>query len=235
MTRESQLSLLAQARVCSAAAVAASFLLVGAAQASPLAGANGFHFSDPTSSCQSDCAFSLYAGRFLDTSMKEVFGLNGFTPPQKWRWGNSSFVGMTFGRPILRYSDLFAVELEVGAGKRFGALTSTEVWGAIYFRWTKFPWNHIVRTSMAVSTGLNYAPHLDAIENARTENAGRGSHLLHFLSPEITFGLPSRPDIDVFLRLHHRSGGGKIFGPVAIFKGAGGGAQYGVVGVRTRF
>lgn len=207
----------------------------GAAQASSSSNFGGLQFLNPTATCQSDCAFSVYSGRYLETGMNQVFGLKGFVAPNNWKWGDSGFVGATFSRPVLRYEDLFVVEVEIGAGKRFGVLSSPEVWGAVYFRWTWFPWNHLIRTSVAVSTGLNYAFKREAIENVRTDNFGRGSHLLHFLSPEITFGLPKYPNIDVFLRLHHRSGGGKIFGPVAIFNGAGGGAQFGVVGARMRF
>jgi len=222
-------------RVRAATLLAAATCFAGAAQAGPDANADGLRFFSPIAQCRSDCAFSLYAGRFLDTAMKEVFGVDGFTPPHDWRWGSSSFVAATVGRPVLRYGDLFAVEVEIGAGKRFGALKSPEVWGALYFRWTKFPWNHIVRTSVAVSTGLNYAPGRDAIETARMQNGGQGSRLMHFLSPEITFGLPHRPDVDVFFRLHHRSGGRDVFGPVSLFNGAGGGTQYNAIGVRARF
>ena len=167
--------------------------------------------------------------------MGSAYGFKGFTPVYDYQWRNSGFVGATFSRPVLSYGGLFAVDLEIGLGKRYGALSSAETWGAVYFRWTKFPWNHIVRTSVAVSTGLNYAFGSDAIEVARMGNGGRGSKLLHFLSPEITFGLPDRPDVDLFLRLHHRSGGKNIFGPKSIFKSADGGAQYGSIGVRKRF
>jgi hypothetical protein len=52
---------------------------------------------------------------------------------------------------------------------------------------------------------------------------------MHFFSPEITFALPSRPDIELLFRFHHRSG---VFGLV---NDAFGGSQYGTVGLRLRF
>jgi hypothetical protein len=40
----------------------------------------------------------------------------------------------------------------------------------------------------------------------------QGRRLLHYLSPELTFGLPSMPDTDFVISSHHRSGGGQFFG-----------------------
>ena len=61
-------------------------------------------------------------------------------------------------------------------------------------------------------------------EYRRTGAYGR-AYLLHYLSPEITFGLPDSK-WDVFARLHHRSGGYDWRGPTKIFKNASVGARY---------
>jgi hypothetical protein len=60
-------------------------------------------------------------------------------------------------------------------------------------------------------------------------NDGEGSQLMHYFAPEITFALPSRPNVQLLLRFHHRSG---AFGLVS---DAWGGAQYATVGVRVFF
>jgi hypothetical protein len=52
---------------------------------------------------------------------------------------------------------------------------------------------------------------------------------MHFFSPEITLALPDRPEVELLLRLHHRSG---VFGLVS---DAWGGAQYATIGLRWRF
>ena len=52
---------------------------------------------------------------------------------------------------------------------------------------------------------------------------------MHFFSPEVTFALPSRPEVELLFRMHHRSG---VFGVVS---DAWGGAQYGAIGLRVRF
>lgn len=116
----------------------------------------------------------------------------------------------------------------MGAGKRFGFLDEGEIWGAVYVRWKAFPWSEYLRTTVAVSTGLNYATDVPVFEKLRTR--GPGNQLLHYLSPELTLGLPSQPNLDLILRFHHRSGGN-----LAIFNHTGGAAQYGTMGLRYRF
>jgi len=191
---------------------------------------------NPVNSCEGDCYFSFYAGRYLKSEMTNAFGVQKFEPPNRWRYGDSGIVTATVGRPLYAFGKFIRAEVEFGVGKRFGDLTALEGWGAIYFRWLWFPWNDWVRTSIASSTGFSYTPTIDYIERIRNNNDGRGSRLLHFLSPEITFGLPQKPEIDIFLRYHHRSGGRNyVMGKSAIFNSAGGGAQYFVAGVRYHY
>ena len=83
-------------------------------------------------------------------------------------------------------------------------------------------------TTFAISTGLNWASDVTDVEQDRA-NDGEGSRWMHFFSPEFTFALPSRPNTELLLRFHHRSG---VFGVVS---DAWGGAQYATVGVRVRF
>jgi len=194
------------------------------------------HFFNPTQQCQQNCYFSLYAGRYLKSEMTNAFGVETFEPPNRWRYGDSGLIAATVGRPLYGLGNVFRAEVEFGLGKRFGDLTAIEGWGAIYFRWLWFPWNDWVRTSIAASTGLSYTPTIDQVERIRVNNGGRGSRLLHFLSPEITFGLPQKPDLDLFIRYHHRSGGRNyVIGKSAIFNDAASGAQYLVGGVRFTY
>jgi len=220
--------------VSSLVVILSNFVLIseGRSQSQP---DNLLTFYNPVLSCDKECYFSLYSGRYLASEMTNAFGIEKFEPPNHWRFGDSVILASTFARPLYSFRDLFRAEIEVGVGKRFGDLTSFETWGALYFRWQYFPWNKWVRTSIAVSTGLNYAPTPDEIEKLRVNNGGRGSRLLHFLSPEITIGFPSNPDIDYFLRYHHRSGGKNyVVGNSKIFNDAAGGAQYLVAGIRYR-
>lgn len=102
-------------------------------------------------------------------------------------------------------------------------MNETEAWAAVFFRWTQFTRNSIVRTSLAVSNGLNWATSVHQQEEDLAGIPG-GSRLLHFLSPEITFALPQAPNWELLLRFHHRSGdGGFLLGKAEILNGVSGG------------
>ncbi len=198
----------------------------------------GDHFfvHDITSACTGECGFHIYGGAFVDTTMKSTVGLEPFVPIWEWEYLNSGIVAAALSRPVLTWRNLAEVEGEVGIAKRFGDLKSPEIWAALFFRWKWFPWNKYVKTSISVSTGFSYAFKNDRIEAIRTDNGGRGSKLLHFLTPEIAFSLPDYPDYELVFRFHHRSGGKEfLLGDTEIFNGASGGAQYATVGVRFRF
>jgi hypothetical protein len=187
--------------------------------------------------CDGNCAVSVYSGRELDTSMWSVFGLkHGYTPPWRYDYGDSGIVSAAMSRRVLTFANVIDVEPEVGIGQRFGDMHEEEFWTAIYFRWTAFPWNDYIRTTAAVSTGLNEATDVNAYEHAAAGPKSPGSRLLHFLSPEMTFALPNHPGWEALIRLHHRSGGGTLFGgPDSIFHGSVGGVQYLSAGLRYRY
>lgn len=189
--------------------------------------AEWIEFLSPLRPCQADCAVTVFAGQLVKTPMYEIF-VTKHKMPWDWDWRSSYFVGAAASREIVRFDRFAAVEAEVGVGKRFGFLGEEEVWGAAYFRWKEFPWNGYVRTTVAASIGLNYASDVPVFEKLRTN--GPGSKLLHYLSPELTLGLPAYPDVDLVIRFHHRSGG-----RLAFFNHTDGGAQYGTAGLRLRF
>lgn len=73
----------------------------------------------------------------------------------------------------------------------------------ITFRFTSFPWNHYVTTSLAIGEGVSYVtsvPSLEQKDNVRTKR------LLNFLMLEATFSHPDYPQWQVLARVHHRSG-----------------------------
>ena len=188
-----------------------------------------------TAFCSGRCAVTVFAGPQLKTDLAAVLGVEGiFTPPWRYKWGNSQFLGASLSRDLYQWQNYFKVEVEAGLGKRFGAFHETDGWGAIYFRWTDFPWNDRIKTSVAVSTGLDLASAVPYWEAHETGVPG-GSKLMHYFSPELTFAIPERPGWEMVLRVHHRSGGRQYWGNAAIFHGTGGGIQYGVVGLRHHF
>ena len=188
----------------------------------------GLQFNSPFSPCAMNCAVHGFAGRYVRTPMSDIFGLSDVTAPWDWKFRDSTIVGAAFSRDVLTYGRFWAFETEIGAAKRFGAQDEWELWGALYWRWKAFPWNDYVRTSIAVSTGVNWASDVSRIE--REKSPRHQSQVLHYLSPEITFGPPGNPNLDVVLRFHHRSGG-----DLALFDKTGGGSQYQTIGLRYRW
>ena len=196
----------------------------------------------PTTAAEADkkrCAATFFLGIENDTGGEHMFGIKKFIPPYEYKLDDSYFIGGSLLREIGEIGPFLAYEVETGAGQRFGTLHEEDVWVAIYARWKYFPWNEFLRTSAAVSTGLNYASGVPNLEVRWSDN-NRGQRLLHYLSPEITFGLPAMPDTDFVIRSHHRSGGGAIWGndvPIygSLFHGTAGGAQYLTAGIRQHF
>ncbi|MEM9049517.1 MAG: hypothetical protein AAGC92_12450 [Pseudomonadota bacterium] len=186
--------------------------------------------------CRGDCRVTVFAGQFLDSTMSDVFLPfdSDYTPPWDLRFREDYMLSLALSRRIATVGGRFDIEIEGGLGQRFGEATVTEGWVALYGRWTAFPWNDVVRTSIAVSTGLNYAT---AIPDAVLQRSafGTGNRLLHYFSPEFTLADPAWDSTDLVLRLHHRSGGGKIWGDVGPFGGVAEGAQYLKLGLRHRF
>jgi hypothetical protein len=150
------------------------------------------------SSCDNNCAVSVLAGPQVETNMVRIF----FTdpkPPWDWKYGDSSFVSVPFSRRLLTLWNVIDIEPEVGVGKRFGNMHAIQAWAAVYLRWTRFPWNNYLRTSIAISAGPSYAAQLPS----------GASHVLNDFSPEVTFASPQYPQNEFVIRFQHRSLGNR--------------------------
>ena len=124
---------------------------------------SSFRFYDLLSPCSGGCLLTAAFGRYVETSMTDIF----FDPkplPWDWDYGDINFASITFGRKFADYGHLISLEPEVGAGKRFGDADEYEFWGALYLRWNPFFWDHIIDTSIAVSTGVSYASENNELE-----------------------------------------------------------------------
>ena len=132
------------------------------------------------------------------------------SPPYSWEYGDDDhLIATSISRQVARFWRHWTLEPEVGIGQRFGRQSATELWGALFFRYSGFPWDRHVVTTAALSTGLNWASEVTEVEQDRAQD-DEGSQWMHFFSPEITFAAPSRPNVELVLRFHHRSG---VFGP----------------------
>jgi len=129
---------------------------------------------------------------------------------------------------IGNFGDDLTVEGEAGVSARFGDENLGEAWAAIYLRYDDLPWNETVYTTIGVNTGVSLLTNLSDFERWRDEK-GRSSLFLHYLGPEFTFANPENKDLELVLRLHHRSG---VFG---LFDGVVSGSTFLSAGIRVRF
>jgi hypothetical protein len=190
--------------------------------------ADTIKWRSPLQPCAGDCAIYVFAGSSVATNVQDIF----FKPigPTAWNYSGGSVVGGAVSRRIATVFAMFDIESELGAAKRLGDQTEGEFWGAVYVRFTAFPWNNYVYTTLGLSTGLSYATGISDFERAHsTLNPPTGTHIQHYFSPELTFALPDHKDRQLVFRLHHRSG---MYG---IVSGAMSGSSYMTVGVRAWF
>ncbi len=197
---------------------------------------------NPIQACRGECAAHLAFGRLVDEDMTASFGLNddlepdggAFVAPWRYDFEDSYIVSAALSRQVFSVGSWLSGTVEAGVGQRMGDLRATEIWAALYLRWHAFPWSETLRTRVGISTGLNYATRIEAWER-RNDRRRAGAHLLHYLAPELSLGLPDVPEWDLVMRYHHRSGGGKIFGDTALFGGVTGASNHVMIGLRRAF
>jgi len=150
--------------------------------------------------------------------------------PTAWRYDAGGIVGATAGRRVATVFEVIDIEAEIGAAKRLGNMEEGEFWGAMYVRYTDFPWNKHIFTTLGLSTGLNYATGISEFEKEMSGlNPPAGTHIQHYFSPELTFALPDHKESQLVVRLHHRSGA------YGVISGALSGATYITAGIRSWF
>jgi len=169
-------------------------------------------------------AVTSYVGVYSDNSLPEEI-----LPLKKIQFEDSYLIAVAYDEVFHSFwDDHGRWEWEVQGVKHWGQQTHWELNALLILRWREFPWNETVRTSFALGEGLSWASEIPDPELESHTNEG-ATQLLNYLLLEWTFGLPSEPDWDLVLRIHHRSG---IFG---LFDGVDGGSNVLAVGVKYTF
>ena len=118
------------------------------------------------------------------------------------------------------------LEIEGGFAQRFGQDHQSEIDLIPMARWKWFPWNRFVYTNLRVGLfGASYVTGISQRELASSGN-GKGSRFLNLLIPELTVSPNANSPVEIFIRVHHRSG---IFG---LINGDIGGSNYPAIGLR---
>jgi hypothetical protein len=172
------------------------------------------------SMAEQDFAATVYGGRMTDGDFGEALT------------GNAEFIdayvmvgalSWTFAR---FYDDALSFELEGQVGKWFGDSDHLEFNLPVAIRWSKFPWNHYVATSLAYGLGPSYATEEP---EAEIDVHGTTHQFLIYWFAELALGPPESSWAGV-LRIHHRSG---AFGLVS--DRGDGGSNTLCIGIKYRF
>ncbi len=167
-----------------------------------------------------DFALTVYGGRMTDGDFGDALTgqadfIDAYVVVGALSW--------TFAR---YFEDALSFELEGQVGKWWGDQHNLEFNLPLAIRWSKFPWNHYVSTSLAYGLGPSYATKEPAAEIDEHDSTKK---FLVYWFGEIAFGPPDSNWAGVF-RIHHRSG---AFGLIAD-RGEGGSNTL-AVGLKFRF
>ena len=167
-----------------------------------------------------DFALTVYGGRMTDGDFGDALTgqadfIDAYVVVGALSW--------TFAR---YFEEALSFELEGQVGKWWGDQHNVEFNLPVAIRWSKFPWNHYVSTSLAYGLGPSYATKEPAAEIDEHDSTKK---FLVYWFGEIAFGPPDSNWAGVF-RIHHRSG---AFGLIAD-RGEGGSNTL-AVGLKYRF
>jgi hypothetical protein len=149
-------------------------------------------------------SLSVYGGQMTDNGINEFF--DNF---YELDFEDSYLVALALARRVGSYKDLISFEVEGQIVKHFEEQDHWEFNALLTARWELFPWDHYLDTSFALGTGPSYATNTPEIEVERSDES---EHLLAYMLVELEFVLPSRPNVALITRIHHRS---NAFGLVA--------------------
>ena len=148
--------------------------------------------------------------------------------PLSWNYNDDHIVAVAISRQIATFWGHVDLEPELGIGQRFGEQDETEFWGAFFFRYHGFPWDKTVLTTVAISTGLNYATGVSEVELGRA-HSGEGGQSMHFFPQRSPSRCRRRRTMSFFsaftIAREYSASSARPWG----------GAQYGTIGLRVRF
>lgn len=160
--------------------------------------------SPPPSFAQSDQNVFVLGGRFQTGHIQDTFRF--------WEdhYEDNFFAGVGYQHFIHQY-DGFRLGGEIGLGVRAGDRASAELWfGAV----ARYDGLHIgdLNISPALTAGFSLVTDTIGIETERAAELGHGVPFLYYLGPEIAVSHAQNPNMELVVRVHHRSGG---FGTIA--------------------
>jgi hypothetical protein len=144
-------------------------------------------------------AFTVYTGRI---SSEETWH-DVLIHPYSDNYTDSYLLTAAYSRAYREsHEGALRTEFEVNATYNFGDQSYWELnFAPVTLRWQRFPWSHLLHSSVAFGVGLSYAFEFPQVEYELENDTQR---LLVFWQLEITAGPVDGP-WSALLRLHHRS------------------------------
>lgn len=154
-------------------------------------------------------AVSVYVGRYSRDTLLQVV-----TDTLDLNFDDRDYVGVVAVSSVLKNPTTSrSWELEAQFGKHFKGQSHAEINLALFHRWRRYPWDHRVRTTMAIGSGLSYAFEDPPFEAANPSNDGT-TRLQFYLGFEVTLAPSAWEHFSFLLRIHHRSTVAGLFGGV---------------------
>ncbi|ALP51943.1 hypothetical protein Tel_01650 [Candidatus Tenderia electrophaga] len=163
---------------------------------------------------------ALYVGKYSDDRLGDVL----VSKPIDYL--DSYMVTVALGRAFAFASPSHQWEWEAQLVKHFSRQHHWELNALVIYRWQRFPWHRVLRTTLALGDGLSYASEVPPLEAASHTNEG-ATRLLNYILVEMTAAPPQVTDWSLVVRVHHRSG---VYG---LFDDVEGGSN--VIGVGIKF
>ena len=178
---------------------------------------------DASSQCvASERYLTVYGGKYTDDN------LGGILANEPIKFENSTVGVVAVAKRISKPLPSYHWEIEGQIGKHFREQTHWEFNVAAIVRWKRFPWNHYLRTSIAIGDGLSYATEVPPLELQSHTNTG-ATRFLNYLVIEMTVSPPQVQNWSIVGRIHHRSG---IFG---LFDNVKGGSNILALGIKFSY
>lgn len=172
--------------------------------------------------CLASDYLTLYLGKYSDDRLGDVL----LSKPVAY--ANSYLAVAAWSRAFELNSPAHQWEVEVQAGKHLRSQHHSEFNLLALYRWQRFPWQHRLKTTVAIGDGLSYATAIPPLEASSTTNVG-ATRLLNYILVETTFAPPSVTDWSLVVRVHHRSG---VYG---LFDDVEGGSNVLAAGIKFRY
>lgn len=125
-----------------------------------------------------------------------------------WRdhYEDNFFAGVGYQNFIYHSDWGLKLGAEVGLGVRVGDRSSAELWTGVVARYDGLHLGDI-NISPSISGGLSVVTGAIGVEAERANAIDTSVPVLFYMGPEIAISHASNPNLEVFARVHHRSGG----------------------------